>query len=215
MINKEKIAKWRREFNAAPLIAEQLPVNPHALFETWFSQVLEANIDDPTACVLATVDEKGLPDTRVVLLKDFLDEQFVFYTNYHSHKALQMKACPSVALNFYWPSLFRQVRIRGAVAQLDATASKHYFHSRPRDSQISVYASHQSCATTRAALDAAFLSYQQQFANEVLIPYPPFWGGYYVIANEIEFWHGRHHRLHDRVQYSLQNGAWTKQVLAP
>ena len=215
MINKEKIAELRREFDATPLIIEELPNNPHALFDNWFTQILEANIDDPTACVLATVDAHGRPDTRVVLLKDFSKEQLIFYTNYQSQKALQMEACPWVALNFYWPSLFRQVRIRGSVAKLDAALSEKYFHSRPRDSQISAYASRQSTVITRAVLEAEFLKYQQRFENENIIPSPSFWGGYCITPFEFEFWHGRNHRFHDRVQYLLQENAWIKQVLAP
>ena len=215
MIQKDKIAQLRREFNAAPLVVETLPENPHDLFETWFSQVLEANMDDPTACVLATVDAEGRPDTRVVLLKDFSEEKLIFYTNYHSQKAIQMETCSWVALNFYWPSLFRQVRIRGSVNKIDPKASEVYFHSRPRDSQISAYASRQSSVTTRDALEAELLKYQQRFTEDEHIPCPEFWGGYCVTPIEFEFWHGRNHRFHDRVQYLLQKNVWIKQVLAP
>ncbi len=215
MIDKEKIAELRREFNATPIVAEELPEDPYSLFEFWFAQVLEAKIDDPTACVLATVDAQGIPDSRVILLKDYSKEKLIFYTNYHSHKAAQMHACPWVALNFYWPSLFRQVRIRGSVEKIDPTESEIYFHSRPRDSQISAYASHQSEVTTRAALETEFLKCKQRFANNEIIPYPKFWGGYCVKPIAFEFWHGRNHRFHDRVQYLLQDEVWIKQVLAP
>ncbi len=215
MINKLKIAELRREFNAAPIIAEELPEDPHSLFELWFAQVLEAKIDDPTACVLATVDAQGFPDTRVILLKDYSRERLVFYTNYYSQKAVQISVCPWVALNFYWPSLFRQVRIRGSVEKIDPTESEIYFHSRPRDSQISAYASHQSATTTRVALETEFLKYKQRFANHEIIPYPKFWGGYSIRPTEFEFWHGRNHRFHDRVKYLLRDGIWIKQVLAP
>jgi len=215
MINKERIAELRREFDATPIVADTLPENPHHVFNAWFLQVVEAQIEDPTACVLATVDAQGFPDTRVVLLKDFSHERFVFYTNYDSQKAIQMQACPWVALNFYWPSLFRQVRIRGKVAKINLEESNSYFHSRPRDSQIAAYASQQSKITTRTALEGAFATFTQQFSDQAIIPYPEFWGGYCVKATEFEFWHGRNHRLHDRVQYLLQGNTWIKQVLAP
>ncbi|MES2204545.1 MAG: pyridoxamine 5'-phosphate oxidase [Pseudomonadota bacterium] len=215
MINKEKIAELRREFDAAPLIVDELPNNPHVLFDTWFSQILEAKLDDPTACVLATVDAQGRPDTRVVLLKDFSNEQLIFYTNYHSQKALQMQASPWVALNFYWPSLFRQVRIRGCVKKISSTASEEYFYSRPRDSQISAYASCQSTVTTRENLAADFQKYQQKFEAATIIPYPNHWGGYCIEPTEFEFWHGRNHRLHDRVEYLKSDNSWIKQTLAP
>lgn len=215
MINKEKIAELRREFDATPLMIDEMPNNPHVLFEYWVSQILEAKIDDPTACVLATVDAEGRPDTRVILLKDFSEEQLVFYTNYHSQKAIQIEACPWVALNFYWPSLFRQVRIRGRANKINPQESAIYFHSRPRDSQISAYASRQSTVTTREALDTEFLKQQERFANSASIPAPNFWGGYCIVPNEFEFWHGRNHRFHDRVRYVLQDDLWIKQVLAP
>lgn len=215
MIDKEKIAELRREFEATPLVVKDLPDNPYPLFEAWFLQVVEAKIDDPTACVLATVDAHGVPDTRVVLLKEFSNDMFVFYTNHQSRKAVQMAANPWVALNFYWPSLFRQIRIRGQVIKMNPQESASYFHSRPRDSQIAAYASKQSTVTTREALDKAFEKYQQQFAEDEIIPYPEFWGGYYIQPIEFEFWYGRNHRLHDRVEYLKNNNVWVKQVLAP
>lgn len=215
MIDKEKIAQLRREFDAAPLCIEDLPENPYHLFDAWFSQVLEAKIDDPTACVLATVDAEGAPDTRVVLLKDFSSESFVFYTNYHSVKAEQMRANPKVALNFYWPSLFRQIRIRGSVEKVSLEESEKYFQSRPRASQIAAYASKQSQMTTRDFLTDSFTKYKQQFSQLDTIPCPEFWGGYCVTPVEIEFWHGRNHRMHDRVRYVFVNHFWQKQTLAP
>lgn len=215
MLEKNKISDLRREFDAAPVVAEMLSENPHQVFETWFLRVIETKIEDPTACVLATVDDQGRPDTRVVLLKDFSNNTFTFYTNFYSQKAIQMQACPWVALNFYWPSLFRQVRIRGHVNKIDPEKSATYFHSRPRDSQISAYASHQSAVTTQAALEAAFFEQQQRFSEQAIIPYPSFWGGYCITPNEFEFWQGQKHRMHDRIRYVLQNESWIKQVLAP
>lgn len=215
MITKESIAALRREFDAMPLEVDKLPENPYQLFDHWFSQAIEAQIDDPTACVLATVDETGAPDTRVILLKDFSRESFIFYTNYHSTKAQQINSHVQVALNFYWPSLFRQIRIRGGVTKVSPEESEKYFHSRPRDSQIAAYASRQSEVTTRAFLEAAFEKYKQKFSSDEIIPYPKFWGGYCVKPTEIEFWHGRHHRLHDRVHYARQTEGWIKRVLGP
>lgn len=215
MPNKDNVATLRREFDAAPLVMEMLPDDPHQLFEIWFSQVLEAKIDDPNACVLATVDIEGRPDTRVVLLKDFSIDAFIFYTNYSSRKALQIQTNAWVALNFYWPSLFRQVRIRGQVTKVSSETSADYFHKRPRQSQIAVYASQQSSVTTREELEAKFDYYQQHFSNHTTIPYPASWGGYSVNPVEFEFWHGRPHRLHDRVEYLRSNDGWVKQTLAP
>jgi pyridoxamine 5'-phosphate oxidase len=215
MINKIGIAELRREFDASPLQVDSLPQHPCSLFETWFLELIATDIEDPTAGTLATVDANGRPDTRVILLKDFSTAGFVFYTNYHSKKSIQMQACPWVALNFYWPNLLRQVRIRGSVQRIDAKESAAYFHRRPRDSQIATYTSRQSQVTTRAALEAAFVAATQRFFKNELIPYPDFWGGYRVCPIEVEFWHGRKHRLHDRVCYVLQDQGWMKQVLAP
>jgi pyridoxamine 5'-phosphate oxidase len=214
-IEKEKIGQSRREFGETALCIETLPDHPEPLFERWFSQILKENIDDPTACILASVDAEGAPDTRVVLLKDFSKEGLVFFTNYHSKKAQQIEKNNKVALNFYWPSVARQIRIRGKVNKIDAQQSANYFHTRPRNSQIAAYASRQSEVTTRDTLEKSFAESIQRFSHDAIVPYPTFWGGYCVTPVEYEFWQGRNHRLHDRVHYIWQNDNWLKHTLSP
>lgn len=215
-MDKIKIEDIRREFNATIMQIDQLPENPHHLFESWFTQAIHSKLDDPTACVLATVDEKNIPDTRVVLLKDYSEEGFTFYTNYHSRKAQHIHIHPWGALNFYWPNLACQIRVRGYIQKLSPQTSAEYFQRRPRESQIAVYASRQSEAVTREALEATFAYYQQLFQEKTHIPCPSFWGGYNIMPIEFEFWQGRHHRLHDRVQYLYhEEEGWKKQILSP
>jgi pyridoxamine 5'-phosphate oxidase len=209
------IADIRREYGRLNLSLETAKTCPIAQFECWFAEVVKTEKSDPSAMVLSTVDEEGHPDSRVVLLKEVEKGSFVFYTNYESVKALQMRQHPQVALNFFWPEMARQVRIRGHVKQTSAAQSDAYFLTRPEKSQLSAIASPQSreiagrdCLEEK--LNALIIEYQQQ-----PIVRPRHWGGYRVIPREIEFWQGRDNRLHDRIQYSFQEGIWQRRCLAP
>lgn len=214
MMHQKTLADIRREYGDLSLNEHDVQASPIAQFQLWFSEILQIETQDPTAMVLSTVDEEGRPDSRVVLLKGIDEGAFVFYTNYTSVKACQIKANPSVALIFYWPSMARQVRIRGTVTFTSEKQSDEYFSSRPLASQWSALISPQSAQiSTRAELEQALERLRQQ--DEVPIVRPDHWGGYCVKPYELEFWQGRDNRLHDRIQYTYQENAWVYRRLAP
>jgi pyridoxamine 5'-phosphate oxidase len=203
-------AAIRRDYHAPPLL--EGPDDPMALFHEWFSAACATSaIDDPTAFVLATVDSDGMPDTRVVLLKKIIANQFIFFTNYLSAKGLQLASNPHVALNFYWPFFSRQIRIRGVVEKVSRSLSIDYFNSRPHPSQASAFVSKQSQVVERKVLHQQF----EQVMQQETIMCPDHWGGYAVTPNCFEFWHGQAGRLHDRLQYRLENKQWAQCILAP
>ena len=215
MAHWKTISDIRREYGSLSLSEEDANDCPIAQFERWFSEVVAHEKSDPTAMVLSTVDERGHPDSRVVLLKEINDGAFIFYTNYDSAKSMHIHKTPYVALNFYWPEMARQVRIRGRVRQASHAQSDTYFASRPRTSQLSAISSPQSAEISGRAellqtLNALIAKHQQQ-----PIVRPTHWGGYVVIPDEIEFWQGRDNRLHDRIHYYQQQGKWTHRRLAP
>lgn len=214
-IINEKIKQITRRNAEGSLQESNMNDDPFQQFMLWFDEVLDSGIYDPSAMVLATIDESGLPDTRVVLLKELEQNRFIFYTNYHSKKARELEKNPNVAINFYWPSLVRQVRLRGRVEKVSREQSEQYFLSRPREAQIGVYASHQSeTIADRAELEDKIQHFTKQFENQP-VPYPDFWGGYVIVPFEYEFFHGRKWRAHDRIFYHLENGKWKKVRLAP
>ena len=209
------ISDIRRDYGQLSLSEEQANDCPIAQFESWFSDVVKTEKSDPTAMVLSTVDEKGHPDSRVVLLKGIYKGSFVFYTNYQSTKSIHIKKNPYVALNFYWPEMARQVRIRGEVKKTSKTQSDIYFASRPVTSQLSAVISPQSSEIRgRAELEQEFNALVAKHQQQPIMR-PVHWGGYLVIPNEIEFWQGRDNRLHDRVDYYQQDGKWLHRRLAP
>lgn len=208
------IADIRREYGDLNLDEPALNENPLAQFQKWFAEVLQEEQHDPTAMVLSTVDEKGYPDSRVVLLKGIKEDCFIFYTNYHSAKGLQIQNTPYVALNFYWPHMARQVRVRGTIQKVSKELSDNYFSSRPISSQLGAVISPQSQPIKdREFLDNALNELIQK--NKQPIVRPEHWGGYKVIPQCIEFWQGRDSRLHDRVSYSLLDNQWVHCRLAP
>ncbi|WP_454782723.1 pyridoxamine 5'-phosphate oxidase [Legionella sp. WA2022007384] len=215
MTNFRSIADIRREYGELNLDEQSLPEDPIVQFKLWFEDVLKNEKNDPTAMVLSTVDNQGFPDSRVVLLKGLEGGNFVFYTNYQSKKAKQIQDNPYVALNFYWPQMARQVRIRGQIKSIDKEQSDLYFSTRPIKSQFSAIVSPQSHAIEgREALEKALNELIQKHGQEPVLR-PTFWGGYMVIPDEIEFWQGRDNRLHDRIHYYLKNGRWAFHRLAP
>ena len=205
----------RRDYGNLSLNEEDVLDSPIAQFERWFGEVLKSESMDPTAMVLSTVDELGYPDSRVVLLKGLEQERFVFYTNYQSAKGIQIRTNAHVALNFYWPSMARQVRVRGLVKRVSKAQSDAYFASRPLNSQRSAIASPQSRPVEDRSellqrLNLIIAEHQQE-----VLARPSSWGGYAVIPIEIEFWQGRDNRLHDRIQYYQRNNRWEHRRLAP
>ena len=209
------IADIRREYGDLALDEESLPPNPFIQFQQWFSEVLKTELSDPTAMILSTVDNNNHPDSRVVLLKGIENESFIFYTNYSSSKAHQLRHMPYAALNFYWPQMARQVRIRGEVLLVSEAQSDEYFASRPITSQIGAIVSQQShVIASRQELEAAFNELIAKNGQESAAR-PKTWGGYQVCPNEFEFWQGRTNRLHDRIQYCKTDNGWQFMRLAP
>ena len=209
------LSNIRREYGQLSLSEENIHLCPFVQFKQWFSDVLNTEKNDPTSMVLSTVDSQGHPDSRVVLLKGIDNEAFVFYTNYQSKKSLQIQHNPHVALNFYWPSLARQVRIRGKIDKISSAESDAYFASRPFASQCSTIISRQSSAIdSRAELEHALNELIANSQQETIMR-PIHWGGYQVMPDEIEFWQGRDSRLHDRIHYYHEQGQWRHRRLAP
>ncbi len=204
----------RKQYLFSTLDEKSVLKNPFEQFEKWLQEAIESEQLEPTAMVLSTVDDQLQPHSRVVLLKEFTHESFVFYTNYEGHKAQQIAQNNRVSLVFFWPALERQVRIEGKVEKISEVLSNSYFESRPLDSQLGAWTSPQSMVIHSADfLEKQFQYYQQKFGNEV--PKPPHWGGYAVKPHAIEFWQGRANRLHDRLLFIKESGDWTISRLAP
>tara|TARA_B100001540_G_scaffold186910_1_gene164891 strand:- start:2432 stop:3070 length:639 start_codon:yes stop_codon:yes gene_type:complete len=207
---------FRREYTAGGLRRDGLDACPLRQFDTWLRQAAESGLVDPTAMVLATVDEQGLPGQRIVLFKGMHDNGFTFYTNHDSNKGRAIAAHPQVSLLFPWNALDRQVIVSGTAQQLGRAQSAAYFASRPRESQVAAWASRQSRPVQdRAALQQQAAEIAARFADGD-IPVPPFWGGYRVLPQRVEFWQGGAHRLHDRFVYTAAaDGAWRLERLQP
>lgn len=211
------IANIRRQYGTDQLHKEDLAADPFTQFKTWLSQAIESKIfKDPTAMNVATVDESGMPSQRIVLLKEYDENGFVFYTNLESNKAQQLKGNPKISLHFAWLELERQVIIRGEAEKLSVAEATKYFLSRPHDSQLAAWASKQSKPVMgRKLLEQAFEQMKNKF-KQGEVPLPGFWGGYRVKPMTVEFWQGRENRLHDRFLYSDQQGdAWKLERLQP
>ncbi len=211
-----KIVSLRKEYSSAFLNEEDVNHNPFKQFELWMHQAVEAEILEPNAMTVSSVSSEGKPSSRIVLLRGFDENGFVFYTNYNSHKGQDMAQNKYACLNFFWPELERQIRIEGSIAKIDQQTSTNYFHSRPRESQIGAWASIQSAViANRKVVEDAFIYYTEKFKDLELIPKPEHWGGYNIKPTSIEFWQGRPSRLHDRLRYTEVNGAWNIERLSP
>lgn len=209
------IADLRCDYTTQGLSEADAPPEPFTLFESWFEEVLAAGLADPNAMTLATATTNGRPSARIVLLKGFDSQGFVFFTNYESRKGEELAANPYAALVFWWGPLERQVRIEGHVERVDHAASDAYHDSRPRDSQLGAWASPQSrMLDGRAVLEARLADAEARFAGAP-VPRPPHWGGFRLIPDVVEFWQGRTSRLHDRLRYLRIDEGWTLGRLAP
>ncbi|MFD2744277.1 MULTISPECIES: pyridoxamine 5'-phosphate oxidase [Sphingobacterium] len=215
-IIRQELADLREDYIKGSLDDKDVLDDPIQQFATWLDEALRAEVLEPTAMVLSTVDEQQMPKSRVVLLKDIKPEGFSFFTNYDSAKGRDMGNHPYVSLLFFWPELQRQVRIVGRVEKLAAQESDHYFQSRPRGSQIGAIASPQSAKIpNRSFLEERVAQIEAKYVDDTAIPRPLHWGGYLVRPTEMEFWQGRASRLHDRIVYTSDRQAWRKQRLAP
>ncbi|QBG48221.1 pyridoxamine 5'-phosphate oxidase [Verrucomicrobia bacterium S94] len=209
------LESMRREYLKEGLHRKDLSEDPVRQFERWLDQAVKAEITDPTAMVLATVDAEGQPSQRIVLLKHLDERGFVFYTNYESRKAQDMADNAKVSLHFPWHMLERQVKICGTAERVSLTESLKYFSSRPAESQLAAWASAQSRPiSSRQMLMKQFNAMKEKF-SQGKIPLPDFWGGYRVQPRIIEFWQGGAHRLHDRFEYTRSGDGWTIKRLAP
>lgn len=212
--NNDIFSSIRREYGTQFLLEENISLDPMKQFKIWFDEIVSDEIE-PTAMTLATVDEGGMPDVRVVLLKGLEEGRFVFYTHYDSAKGREIAHNPKVALNFFWSKSVRQVRVRGTVQRVSRETSDTYFASRPLLSQLSAAASHQSqILANREVLEKQVVALSEQYRNKK-IPRPEEWGGYAVLPLEIEFWQGRDNRLHDRIRYQRNQDRWIIERLSP
>ncbi len=213
---RQTIMSLRTDFSSAPLDEKKVSSSPIKQFEKWMQDALNSRVEDPNAMTLATVDKNDQPDARVVLLRDVTPKGFSFFTNYHSKKGSDISFRKKVCLNFYWADLARQVRILGTIDKLSATESNAYFNSRPRESQIGAWASHQSDELqNRDELISRLAIFENKYEGKK-VPRPPHWGGYRVKPVLIEFWQGRENRLHDRIVYKLlRTGKWKVARLNP
>ena len=214
---KFKLGDLRKSYERGSLDLQHIGDNPLKLFKTWFYEAKDTDsVDEANAMSLTTLGEDGYPRARVVLLKDFTEDGFIFFTNYRSEKGKSLLKYPKVGLSFYWPILERQIIIKGVAEKLSPEKSDQYFRSRPRGSQIGAHVSPQSeVIPDRKFLEDVQISFTKKFENSE-IPRPAHWGGVLVNPHEIEFWQGRPNRLHDRICCNLENsGDWKVKRLAP
>ena len=208
------LQKLRKEYTRAGL--HESDADPIEQFRKWFDEALAANLHEPNAMTLATATLEGHPSARVVLLKGYDERGFVFYTNYESRKGREVEENPRCALVFYWGELERQVRIQGRASRVPEEESDAYYASRPRGSRLGAWASDQTRPTRdRTTLEERLRELEAEYEGRE-IPRPPFWGGYRVEPEEIEFWQGRENRLHDRLLYRRsKDGGWRIERLQP
>lgn len=211
----QAVADLRKDYGQASLSEDEVMDDPMLQFTQWFEQALKAEVNEPNAMSLATVSSEGRPSSRIVLVKQFDERGFTWYTNYDSKKAQDLRDNQYAALLFFWSELERQVRVEGRVERTSAEESDRYFRSRPLKSRLSAIASHQSAPiANRAALEENYDKVARQAGEDP--PRPENWGGFRLVPERIEFWQGRRSRFHDRIVYERQaDGSWTRQRLQP
>jgi len=214
MIGKE-LAAIRRDYSLKELSKSSVSRNPFEQFGVWMTEAIDSQLHEPTAMTLSTVDAECRPSARVVLLKEFSESGFVFFTNYESKKSRDLLANPNASLLFFWPELERQVAIVGTAEKIPVEESAAYFRTRPVGSQIGAWASKQSSVIeSREVLERAVAELEARFDGKE-VPLPDFWGGFRVTPRRFEFWQGRPSRLHDRICYELVGGKWKIYRLSP
>jgi pyridoxamine 5'-phosphate oxidase len=215
MAIRPEVADLRRDYTLEALVEDHANPDPFGQFQQWFDAAVQAELPEPNAMTLATIDTEGFPAARIVLLKDFDSSGFVLFTNYNSHKGQELSQTPKAALVFLWAELERQVRIQGTVEKISPEESDSYFYSRPHNSRLGAWASNQSeVIPNREVLDRQLEALKAEYEGKE-VPRPPHWGGFRVKPQTIEFWQGRTSRLHDRLRYRLSEGVWTIDRLSP
>jgi pyridoxamine 5'-phosphate oxidase len=210
------LARMRRQYAEEGLSEKDLAADPVTQFSRWFAQAERAGVLEPNAMVLATADGEGRPSSRTVLLKGFDDRGFVFFTNYGSRKGAELGVNPHASLLFPWYPIERQVIVIGRVERTGRDETAAYFRTRPHGSQLGAWASEQSSpVASREVLEQRFAELESRYPEGEGVPVPPFWGGFRVIPQSVEFWQGRPNRLHDRLRYSAAEQDWTVERLCP
>ena len=209
------LALLRKDYSRAVLNESDLPIEPLKLFSQWFDEALTAKLTEPNAMSVATVNGNGRPSSRILLIKEFDQRGFTWFTNYQSRKGIELEGNPYASLLFHWSELERQVRIEGRVERVSSAESDRYFESRPLNSQLGAIASHQSQPIAdRKSLDQALEEISVRYGEHPTRP--QHWGGYRLAPDRMEFWQGRPSRMHDRILYNRSSGgAWSTQRLQP
>lgn len=211
----EYLHQLRHDFSKMSLDESMVDADPVKQFDAWFHAAVDAKVNEPNAMVLSTVDAQNRPSSRVLLIRNYSNEGFVFYTNYNSRKGQDIQKNNYAALLFFWPELERQVRIEGKLIKQTAEESDRYFNSRPRESRLGAWTSPQSeIIADRKALDDELAVITQKFEGKE-VTRPEWWGGYVLVPDRIEFWQGRPSRLHDRICYLKEKDSWKIARLAP
>lgn len=214
-MKRSSLANLHRDYPNEKLVESKAPRDPLRLFEIWFRRALSSRNLDPNAMAVTSVSASGRPSSRMVLLRGLDRKGFSFFTNYRSRKGKDLLRRPNASLLFFWPELGRQVRVEGKVQRVTPRESDEYFKTRPRGSQISAWASHQSeVVAGRKVLESRMRELEKLYQGKD-VPRPPHWGGYRLIPSSIEFWSGRRDRLHDRLLYKRTGKVWTRVRLAP
>ena len=209
------LEEMRKQYEMNELNRSDLLESPTEMFRSWFEKIEDLNHIEPNAAILSTSTKKGKPSSRTILVKEYDERGFVFYTNYESRKGREIEENPYGSLNFYWPSQERQVRINGKLRKVSHSQSEKYFHSRPLRSQIAALASNQSgVIENRDALKKKFNELEKEFEGKD-VPLPENWGGYRLEHRNVEFWQGRRDRMHDRFIYTKNGTIWQIERLAP
>ena len=214
---EKDLSNYRKTYIKKELLKKDVPENPMELFQTWFHEVEQSNtVDEANAMTISTIGTDGFPKSRIVLLKKFTWEGFIFYTNYNSEKGKAIDANPNVCLSFFWQGMEQQIIIKGKAEKIASNLSDGYFESRPDGSKLGAWASNQSeVVSSKEILTANLEKLEKEFKNKE-IPRPDHWGGYIIKPNSMEFWQGRPNRMHDRIRYSLQEDfSWKTDRLAP
>lgn len=216
MINNAfDLSHLRREYRLKSLDISEVASDPFLQFKIWFQEAQQAQVNESNAMCLATASKTGIPSCRIVLLKGIDSQGFLFFSNYQSLKGHNLEENAVACVNFFWPELERQVIIAGTVERLTRGESTAYFSSRPRGSQLGAWASHQSeVVSSREVLEESYKHQEKLFEGQVIIT-PPYWGGYRLVPERVEFWQGRLNRLHDRLNYRLTNHEWIIERLSP